>query len=153
MTEVKIKLSGWQGIVAVIAVIALIIFRLSTFSDTSDNTDLIEELEFQLMTEYFPDDVENLKTLYESGYEEELEEAVESITTSELTILSVQTSSPLLSFKSKQKVIVKVVYSLDDSFGNRKKGTAYYRFDHRALGNTWRYRYRSGAISYYLNFI
>ena len=153
MAEVQIKLNGWQGIIAVIIVIGLILLRLATFSDSSNDDELIRELEFQLMTEYFPDDVAHLKAVYESGDEAELEETIESVTTTELTIISVQTSSPLLRFKSNEKVIVKVVYSLDDAYGNRQRGTKYYHFQHGLLGGTWRYRYTVGALSYYLNFI
>jgi hypothetical protein len=150
MAEIQFKLSGWQ---AIVVLIGFVIVRLATFSDKRGDADLLQELEFQLMTEYFPDDVANLEEVYESGDEEELDEAVESITSTELTIISVQTSSPLLSFKSNEKVIVKVVYSLDDAYDNRQKGTKYYRFQHGALGNTWRYRYNASIASYYLNCI
>ena len=90
MAEVQVKLNGWQAIIAVIIVIGLILLRLATFSDSSGDDELIRELELQLMTEYFPDDVQELTKLYESGDEDELTEAIESITTTELTILSVQ---------------------------------------------------------------
>ena len=75
-----------------------------TFIDKRNDTELIQELELQLMTEYFPDDVDKLKAVYESGDEEEIENAVESITTTKLTIISVQTSFPLFSYKTNNKV-------------------------------------------------
>jgi len=153
MAEIQMKLNGWQAIVVIIIVIGLIVVRLASFNDKTNNEELIQELEFQLMTEYFPDDVEHLKAVYESGDDDEVSDTVESITTTELTILSVQTSSPLLSFSSNQKVIVKVVYSLDDAFGNREQATTYYRFKHGGLLNTWRHMGRSGKTSYYLNFL
>ena len=149
----QIKLGGWQAAVAIIVVIAVVIIRLATLNDRRNDEDLMRALELQLLTEYFPDDVESLKEAYESGDEDEIAAAAQSVTTTELTILSARTSAPLLSFSTNEKVIIKVAYSLDDAFGNREKGTKYYCYRHGAIGNIWQYRYTSNPAGYYLNFM
>lgn len=149
----QFQLRGWQAVVGLIVIVAIAAVRLSTMDDNMGDTELLKKLEFQLMTEHFPSDVESLKSAYASGDMEMTSELVESITTSKITITSVSASSPLLSFSTNQKTVVKVTYSLDDSSGNRTKGTKYYRFKHGGFGNSWSYEHESGAIAYYLNFL
>jgi hypothetical protein len=124
-----------------------------TFNDKKDDSVLMRKIEFEIMTDYFPNDVENLKSVYEAGDMDAVARAVKSITSSKINIESVQTSYPLFDFTKDKEVVVKVMYSLDDAYGKREKGTNYYRFDHGSLGNVWRYKYKTGALSYYLNFL
>lgn len=156
MTEINsaIKLRGWQGVIALLVVLGIAGVRLATLDDNLDDAELMQKLQFQLTSEYFPDDVAELKSIYESGDMKATSRAVKSITSSKISIESVQVSAPLFSSSSNQKVIVKVTYSLDDAFGNRSKGTKYYRFRHGGLlGGNWTYQHESGPISYYLNFL
>lgn len=148
------RFSGWQGVIALIAVLGIVGVRLMTLDSNMGDTELMQKLEFQIMTDYFPDDVKQLRPIYESGDREAIAKAVKSITSSKITIKSVYTSAPLLTFSSNQKVVVKVSYSLDDAAGHRDEGTKYYRFRHGGLmGSRWSSPSEVGAIRYYLNFL
>lgn len=139
-------------VAAAVVILGLLGVRLMTFNDKMNDSALMHKLEFQIMTDYFPDDVENLKSVYEAGDKDAISEAVKSITSTKINIQSVQTSYPLFKLTTKRKVVVKVTYSLDNANGNRKKGINYYLFDHGSLGN-WSYRSRTFAFAYYLNFV
>ena len=112
----------------------------------------MRELELQLTTEYFPDDVEKLKDVYEKGDRDEVDRLVESITSTKVNVESVEASYPPLDFSTPKDVVIKVRYSLIDSSGTREEGTKYYLFKHGSLSNNWNYRWEVGAVSYYLNF-
>lgn len=113
----------------------------------------MKKIELQLLTDYFPDDVETLKAALETGDTDEIEEVANSITSTTLNVESVEASYPLFKFSSPKKVVVKVTYSLDDDSGTREKATNYYLFKHGSLGNIWTYKRETTAVSYYLNFI
>ena len=153
MSEHQIKLSGWQIIVAGLVLIGVLGFRLATFSEQKDNSALVEKLELHLTSEYFPDDVDALRTALASGDEQRISEVAQSVSSTKLKFKSVKTSAPLFDFSSNRKVIVKVTYSLDDVNGTRQAKTDYYQFRHAAIGNTWEYKYESSALMYYLNFL
>ena len=153
MSEFNIKVTGWKAIAAVVVVIGIFGVRLMTFSDKKDDNALMRKIELQLMTDYFPDDVEKLKAVYEAGDVDEVERVAKSITTTRLNIESVQASSPLFDFSTPKDVVVKVRYSLQDASGTRERGTNYYLFKHGALGNSWQYKYQTSAVFYYLNFL
>lgn len=153
MSEYKFQLTGWQAIVALVILIGIFGIRLMTFSDLRDDENLVEKIELQLIADYFPDDVENLKAAYESGDTDEFDELVQSVTSTTLNIETVQASYPLFKFSSSKKVVVKVSYSLDDDSGTRAKGTNYYLFKHGSIGNSWSYKREATVVSYYLNFV
>ena len=153
MSELNIKLTGWKAAVAIVILIGIFGIRLMTFSDKRDDEALMKKIELQLMTDYFPDDVETLKAALETGDTDEIEEVAQSITSTTLNIESVQASYPLFKFSNPKKVVVKVTYSLDDDSGTRDKGTNYYLFKHGSLGNHWSYKRETTVVSYYLNFI
>lgn len=154
MSVNQTQLSGWQGVVAAIVVLGVIGLRLMTFDNNVNDSELTRKLEFEIMTNYFSGDVENLRAIYESGDQEATTAAVKSVTTSKVNIESVQTSSPLFSFSTNQEVVVKVAYSLDDASGKRDSGMNYYLFRHGSFGgDTWRFQHETGPISYYLNFM
>ena len=153
MSEYKIQLTGWQAIAVVVVFIAIFGIRLITFNDERNDEDLISKLELQLMTEYFPDDVAELKAAFESGDMDEVEEIAKSITSTTLNIESVKASYPLFDFSTPKDVVVKVTYSLNDDTGTREKSTNYYLFKQGYLGNIWTYKRETSVVSYYLNFI
>jgi hypothetical protein len=153
MSEYKFQLTGWQAIVALLILIGIFGIRLMTFSDLRDDETLVKKIELRLMSDYFPDDVENLKAAYESGDPDEFDERVQSVTSTTLNIGSVQASYPLFTFSSPKEVVVKVTYSLDDDSGTRERGTNYYLFKHGSLGNSWSYKRESTVVGYYLNFV
>jgi hypothetical protein len=153
MSEYKFQFSGWQAIVALLVLIGIFGLRLITFSDLSNDETLVKKIELRLMSDYFPDDVENLKAAYESGDTDEFDELVQSVTSTTLNIESLQASYPLFTFSGPKKVVVKVTYSLDDDSGTRETGTNYYLFKHGSLGNSWSYKREATVVSYYLNFV
>jgi len=146
MPEHQIKLTGWQAVIGLLILIGIIGVRLMTFTSGTDDHDLMEKIEFQLTTEYFPQDVDKLKSVLAAGDREEIDRTAKSITTSKLNIESIHTSYPLFTFTSNKKVIVKVTYSLDNAYGNREKGIKYYHFRHGSISNTWEYKYKSNAL-------
>ncbi len=153
MSELNIKLTGWKAAVAIVVLIGIFGVRLMTFSDLRDDETLMKKIELQLLTDYFPDDVETLKAAMETGDTDEIEEVANSITTTTLNVESVEASYPLFKFSSPKKVVVKVTYSLDDDSGTRETATNFYLFKHGSLGNIWTYKHETTAVSYYLNFI
>ena len=152
MSEYKFKFSGWKAIVAIVVLIGIFGLRLMTFNDKKDDTDLMRKIELQLLTDYFPDDVQKLKAVLETGNRDKVREVVKSITTTEINVESVKVSQPLFSFSTSKEVVVKVTYSLNDASGTRDAGTNYYLFSHGSLGNVWQYKYDVSVVSYYLNF-
>jgi hypothetical protein len=153
MSELKIKLTGWQAIAVVVVFIGIFGIRLMTFNDERDDADLMRQIELQLMTDYFPDDVEKLKAAYETGDMDEVEEVAQSITSTTLNVESVKASYPLFDLSTPKDVVVKVTYSLNDDSGTREKATNYYLFKQGYLGNIWTYKHETSVVSYYLNFI
>ena len=153
MSDYTINFTGWKAVAVIVVLLGVFGLRLMTFNDKIDDKSLMREIELQLMSDYFPDDVEELKAAMDSGDKEELERVANSIASTKLNVESVQTSYPLFSLSARKKVVVKVTYSLDDASGTRKKGTNYYLFRHGSIGNAWRYRHKTTVVSYYLNFV
>lgn len=152
MQQYTTTLTGWKAVAAAVVIAAVVAVRLLTFGDAKNDDNLMRALEIQLVSDYFPEDVDRLKSVYESGDPEQIERVAQSVTSTKVTVDAVYTSSPLLKFASSKDVIVKVRYSLHDDAGLRDTRTRYYRFRHHSLGNSWSYRYETGAPSYYLNF-
>ncbi len=150
MPEKEIKLTGWQAVIGGVVLIGIVSFRAATFDEQTSNEKLVKEIELQLSAEYLTEHVERMKQMYESGDDENLGEYA---TSTKLNIKSLEVSAPLFDFASTQDVVVKVVWSLDNSSGNLQGGTEYYRYSHGLIGNTWRYEGRSTSVSFYLNFM
>ena len=117
------------------------------------DTALMQALEVQLMSEYYPDLAARLKSALESGDSEKISKTVESVTTAQLHIDSVKASSPLFNFSSTRNVVVKVTYSLIDAANTTKTETLYYLYSHGGLLNAWSYQYETSALKFYLNFL
>lgn len=153
MSEHEMKLTGWQAIVAIVVLIGVLGLRLATLDDKKSDAALMREINQKLLTDYFPNDVARLKEAVEGGNGEQVASVAESVTSTRVDIESVRVSSPLFGFSNLKDVVVKVTYSLNDASGTREKGTVYYLFRHGLIGNTWRYKSKSGVVQYYLNFM
>lgn len=153
MSEYTMQFKGWHALVAVVVLLGLVGIRLLTFSDKRNDAELMQALEVELMSDYYPDLAERLQAAYDSGDPDALDQVAASVTSTRVEVESVRISSPLLDFSSPKDVVVKVQYALQDDAGAREERTRYYLFQHRALGNTWRYQYETSAASYYLNFL
>ncbi len=147
-----IKLTGKKVIIIIIVLIAILVIRIGSMGNKKYDENLMKELNSLLLAEYLPDDATRMKSIYKTGTDKELSNMAKSITTTKVNIESVKASHSIFSFSSKKNVVVKVVYSLYDVNGTRKKGTKYYLFEHYSLGNSWRHKYDVSAMSYYFNF-
>jgi hypothetical protein len=150
MPEQKIKLKGWQALVALAIFAGIVAVRLMTFNDKTDDKDLMTKIDTLLMSELYPDMAERMKAAVATGDNAKMSTAVDSVTSAKATIHSVQTSYPMFKFTSPKEVVVKVTFSLDDASGPGEKRTIYYLFEHSLLG--WHYQYITTSVSYYLNF-
>lgn len=152
--KLNFELSGWKAVVILIVLIAAVGIRIVSMGDKKGDANLMEKIRFQLMTEYFPSDVDKLKAAVESGDNDRITAVSQSVLSTRLDIKSVKVSYSIFNFSSKKKnVVVKVDYSVDDQFGTRKKGTQYYLFEHSPMFNRWEYRSKSLAFRYWSNFI
>jgi hypothetical protein len=152
--SVGIKLSGWKALAIIPLVVGALGLRVVTITNKKNDANLMREVEFELMTEYFPDDVARLRALYDAGKTDEFTKAVRSTTTTTIDIKSVKASYSIFDFSTKDRdVVVKVVYSLDDASGTRKQGTNYYGFEHSPPINRWKCWGKRSVVNYYLNFI
>ena len=85
MSVHEFKLTGWQAIVGLVILVGIFGFRLVTLNNNQD-ADLREKLELEIMTEYFPDDVRRLQSAFNANEKDELDNTVDSILSTKLTI-------------------------------------------------------------------
>ena len=153
MSDLKFEFKGWQAVIVILVIIAVIAVRFLSLSDKKDDKALMKSLEVQLMSEYYPEMAERMKAAVDSGEDNVISEAAESVTTTKLKIDSVMVSYPIFKFSTPKKVVVKVTFSLEDVSGAYQTKTVYYLYKQGGMLNTWQYQYKSGAMSYYLNFL
>jgi hypothetical protein len=77
-------------------------------------------------------------------------EQLSNYDTTALKVYSVQMSSPLMSWESKEEVILKVEYKLPSE---RQRTTEYLRCEYRRLSKSLRFCRGSSVVSFYLNLI
>lgn len=153
MTEIKTTITGWKAVVIAVALLALVGYRIATIGKPSTDEHLLRAVKNQLIMEQYPRIADQVKNLYESGETEGISELAQSFGEEGIRIHSVTISSPLFSFSTKKKVIAKVSYTLTDTTDARTARVRYISFDHYPLSQTYRYRYDSSALSYFLNFM
>lgn len=149
MPEKTIKLTGLNAIIASAILLAVLFVRLTSIGQNTDEK-LLNALDFQLMSEFYPNQVARMKAALEQTDLAAIEGDVSSILKARIGILAVQTSYPVMDFSFPKNVIVKVTYNFDDESGNKIK---YYRFKEGIIGSKWLYQCESNVISYYLNFL
>ena len=152
MSQVNIKLKGWQAVLALIVLIGLAAVRFVTFQDKTDDNDLMRSLETQIMSDYLPKETARLREAVDSGDQSRISQVAESVTGARPQIESVQVSAPLLDLSTPKDVVVKVVYSLAEGSKTRDRKTLYFLYRYGAIGNTWSYQHETTAMRYYLNF-
>jgi hypothetical protein len=151
MPEMTIQLKGWQAAIAGVILVILGGVRFATIADMTGDQKLMEQIDVQLMCDYYPDLAERIKAVENMDDMEKAHQIVTSVTTTKPVIEEVKASSPFLDFSSPRDVVVKVVYSLKDNSGKSDRRTRYYLFERSIFG--WHYQYKSTAVSYYLNFM
>jgi hypothetical protein len=152
MPQVTCTMRGWQAVLPLLALIAIVGVRLLTFRDQTDDVKLMRDLESQIVSDYLPNEVARLQVAMQAGDRQQLSGVAQSVTGAKPRIESVQISYPILAFSSSKDVVVKVVYALVEGDRSRDRKTLYFLYTHGVIGNTWRYRYETTALSYYLNF-
>ncbi|MBN1226775.1 MAG: hypothetical protein JXA79_07265 [Deltaproteobacteria bacterium] len=151
MPEIKIEFKRWQAIVIAVVLIVVVAVRFMTLKDLKNDKDLMKQIDSLLMDEYSSHVAEKLRTSYEIDDEGTIEKSVESITSTKVNIVSVQASYPFFDFSTPKKVVIKVVFSLDEANEPGDRRTIYYQFKHGVFG--WQHNYITTSLSYYLNFI
>jgi hypothetical protein len=152
--KITMKLSGWHALVAIAVIVLFLGARIATMDNMENNRKLMKEVELQLMTEYFPDDVNEMKSLFESGDMDKFSQKAKSAISTKINVKSVKASYSIFDFSTKDRtVVVKVAYSLDDAYGTRKEETKYYLFEHKPMINGWRCLGEAFKWSYYSHFI
>jgi len=148
------NLKGWKALVVLAILFIIIVIRIASIDNMKNNSNLVEEVKLELLSEYYPGEIEKMKALLESGNDDELSKSVDSVTTAKINFKSIKASYKIFDLSTKTKdVIIKVDYSIDDTNGTIKKGEKYYRFEYKPLINGWRLIGKSNAIFYYLKFI
>lgn len=129
-------------------IVLVLVFRLFSLQNTDDpdlRKAIIAELQPELMQQA-------TQTIARQGAGNRAQiSAMNTIGAPEeqLQIFRLRLSKPLLSFGSEERVIVALDYALSPELPMRHE---YWAFD-KSLIAGWRYRYRSSALSFYLNFL
>ena len=154
MAEYNFKLTGWKAVIAIVVLVLIIVFRIVSMSDKRTDEKLMNEINLLLQSEYLPSDVAKMKEMYETGNMEELSEFAKSMVATKIDIKSVKASFPMFNFSTKRKdVVVKVVYTIRDADRIRESNERYDLFTYYPLVKNWRHKYKTSAVSYYLNFL
>lgn len=151
MAEIKFQLRGWQVILLLLVLSGVVGLRVITLDDMQADKDLMQRIETLLMDEYSPYVAEKMRAAVSTGDEAKIEASVKSVTSTKVTLISVQASYPLLKFSLPRDVVIKVVFSLDDAEVRGEEKTIYYLFKHGVFG--WQYQYITSSMRYYLNFL
>lgn len=145
MAEAQIDLSGGKGLLAAVGVAVLVLVRLFTLGESEDR-----ELHAAIRAHLLNDLGANLgKALedFDPGDPQAVSAILERADAKGIKLHSVKVSKPVLSFGSNTKTIVYSEFTLP----GEGREDAYWRFSDQMIGG-WRYRGRSSAASYYLNF-
>jgi len=152
MPQYSTKLSGWNAMIGIGVLLAIFAVRLATFHDQKGDENLVRQINIELMSDFYPQQVENLKAALASDNKDYVSQETKDIISSRIEIQSVQTSYPLFNYSSPRIVIIKVKFFIKNDSGSGDVKTNYYKFKYGVIGNNWQYIYRSNVISYYLNF-
>jgi hypothetical protein len=127
----------------VVLVIGFSIFRL-TF-DRKGNQALLNEVQMTLMTEYFPNEITNIK-----------KKGSDSISAGsiDLNIKEINVSYPFYSRSNRYKTgVLKVNFTLTDSNKIIKDGISFYRFSHSPISDDWDIRDKTSKYNYFMKII
>lgn len=144
----EIRITPKSGIIVAVIAIAVVVVRFATLGE-SDDPGLRQAVIAELTTRLGGRTGADLDAIERAGGvdEESARNLVERADPEGIQVHSMSVSGKLLSASSREKVVVRVEYSLPQA-ARRKE---YWVFDHSTLAG-WRYRRPTNAISYYLNF-
>lgn len=140
--EKTFQLNGRNSIVIAVLVLILFAVRFATIGEVND-----DKLTAAIRAELANDLGNNLgQALQENKHD--IATLTELANPANIDVYSTAVSKPLLSTGSVTRAVVKVHYALPEQNSVQE----YWLFEHSALAG-WRYRQRSSALSYYLNFL
>jgi hypothetical protein len=145
----RIQLNGIAALLITVALLAVTGLRLLSLGESDDAT-LQEKVRLELWSELMGEAGETNRRIRESGVYDEALATAEGARPESITILRLSTSRPLFSWRSSDRVIVHVKYRFA---GSKQLRERYLEFRHGLIGDSWRYRYDSSTVSYYLNLL
>ena len=141
------KIQGGQFIVPVIFIAGFIALSMWMVSmDRSSNADLMDKVQMAVVTEYFPNVIDN--NVKKKGYESV------SVGSVVLIIKGINVSYPIYVRSNRYKTgVLKVAFTLTDSDKIVKDGVSFYRFSHSPIGDSWEIRGRSTKSNYFFSLV
>jgi hypothetical protein len=143
--EKTIKFNGVTALIALVAVIGFVLFRIATMGSNTD-PDLEKLVRQELLSNSATASVEALKDMWKNKTLET--GSVKKLDPFNIQLLELNSSQPLLSASSSERVIVYVKFLIPSSSEPMER---YMDFTHHQAGNRWRYNYDSSVVSYYFN--
>jgi hypothetical protein len=138
MPEMNIQLKGRQAVAVLLVLAAAAAARFASMRELRNDPDLMREVRTHLASETLPQLVDRLR----DGQSVPTDDALDY----EPVVSSVRASYPPFDFSVPKDVVVRVAYSLP----NGEPSTVYFLFSKGAFG--WRFKHKSDALGYYLNF-
>lgn len=131
------------GVIAVGGFVALSMWMLSL--DRKSDRDLLNKVQMTLMTEYFPDEINNIKKAGSYGV---------SAGSIKLKIKEINTSYPVYVRSNRYKTgVVKVTFVFTDSNKIINEGISFYRFSHSPIRDKWEIKGRSNKNKYFFSLV
>lgn len=143
----KKSVSGGLALLVLIGAGVLVGWRLAAMAGGAP-AELEQAVRSELWSEQSGRLADQAKGILERGAFAEVPAMIEGASPQSITIERISRSAPLLSAASNERVVVKVAFRLP---GEGKQRVRYMDFQHGRVGDTWRYRYDTSALSYYLN--
>jgi len=147
--EKKIDITGKKPVIAgLILIVILVVIRLVTFSNSQDPA-LEKAVREVLWSTYSGIHLgPEINKIREEGDYSKVDSLLKKASPDAITIEQISRSEPLMSWSSKQEVIVRVHYRFPE---DTEIQTEYMKFSHGIVSD-WIYRHDTTAASYYLNF-
>ena len=144
MAEGKIK--GGQPIVIGIVIVGFIALSMWMLSlDRRSNRDLLNKVQMALMTEYFPNEIDNVKKAGSYSV---------SAGSIDLNIKEINVSYPVYVSSRRYKTgVLKINFTLTDSNKIIKDGISFYRFAHSPIGDNWEIKGKSNKNNYFFSLV
>lgn len=145
--EKTFELSGKAALLAGVVLVVVIGVRLATFADSGD-PELEEAVRAELWSTYSGMLGVEINQIREEKDYDSVGSLLERASPDAILIEKISRSEPVMSWASKQKVIVRVRFRFPEDTESR---TEYMKFDHGMFGG-WSYRYDTSAVAFYTNF-
>ncbi|MBN1384399.1 MAG: hypothetical protein JW983_05940 [Elusimicrobia bacterium] len=150
----EIKITGWKAVIILFGVAIFIAFRIISIGDMTDNEVLMRKVKMELMSEYFPYEINKAEKALEKGKTDDAFDRVGKLATTEIDVQDLKGSYPVYVFSTgKRDVVIKVRFTITDEQSVVKDGINFYLCEHHPFGNTWYIKHSVSQYRYYMNFI